>query len=547
MKRILLGVLIVACLALVAFHAQEPMLYTAENTSSIGEVDLSVAEKMDPKKAETVMPLLEEILGQGGPVVLSVKVKDWESAQKELEEYAEMTRSMDNLVLSLDLSGTDINEFREKSRENRDALETLVNGTARLDHLKQLEVTYRDSDNPSMYYSVIYEEEAIKKQLQESYKTYSGHSDDLSAIGEKYETDTAKLKDSVETYGEIVGGLDNGTSRPGIPAPGIGISLAPTEAKFGDLVRWHGTLGTRTEGTEIESYLDSRPYETTVTGAGGEYAFSYPIEKTRAGPHLVYVQSDRSASDLVPFSVLTSPSNLSLQVTAEDEVVTCTGTLTANGRGVDGARVQVIVDNAVVARPVTGKEGDYEVEVSLKAGEHRLRAEFTGEEYPLWPSSSEEIPVQTGSSPFSPRNLMTIGGGLAIGLLAGVVFLRWSRRRPDVAPDTAHRDEEISVTAEETATGEVQAPTIPQTPEEAAARLWIDLADAAGIEYDVKNPRSQTPRELVKALKYTPGAESAGAFVKLYERIRYAGDRCTWEEVEELERLLGVFRGSRVP
>ncbi|QYZ79815.1 DUF4129 domain-containing protein [Methanofollis formosanus] len=552
MKRIILGVLVLACLALIVFHAQEPMLYTAENTSSIGEVDLSVAEKMDSKKAEAVMPLLQDLLGQGGTVVLSVKVKDWESAQEELEEYAEMTRSMDNLVLSLDLSETDLDEFRKKSQENRDALTSLVNGTARLDHLKQLEITYRDSDDPSKYYSVVYEEEALREELQSSYKTYAGNSPALTTIGDHYEADTADLKQSVEDYGEIVEKETGGKAPapgPGIPPPQIGIALAPAEAVYGDVVRWHGRLGSGEVDVAVESYLDSRLFATTATGADGKYAVSCRIEKVRAGPHLVYVQAGRAVSDLVPFTVLTSPSNLSLGVTVEDEVATCTGNLTANERGVRGAGVRIIVDDAVAARPVTGENGTYEAAVPLEAGEHRIRAEFTAEGYPLDPSSSEEIRVQIGFAPFSPANLIPIAGGVVVGLLAGAVFLRWSRRQPEAAQDReiAHSQGEPIMTAEETAIRDVQIPIEPQTPAEAAFRLWNDLADAAGIEYGVKNARAHTPRELVQALKETPGAESAGAFVKIYERIRYAGGECTWDEVEELERLLGAFRGSRAP
>lgn len=544
MKRMLLGVLAVVCLALVLFHAQQPLLYAAENISSEGEVDLSVAEPMDPKKGESVMPLLQDLLGQGEDVVISVKVKDWESAQKELEEYAEMTRSMDNLVVSLDLSETDLDEFRQKSRENQDALETLVNGTERLDHLKQLEITYRDSDDPSSYYSVVYEGEALKKQLDESYTTYASGSRGLADIGERYEAETEGVDRSVETYREIVEettGFEQETDGPGGPGSQISIALDPAEAAYGEVVRWQGALTSQEEGAALETYLDSTLYASGTSRAGGEYTFSYEVGKIRAGTHLVYVSSGRLVSELVSFTVSPSPSRLSLNATAEGERAICQGRLTCGDLGVAGASIHLIADGEVVATGVTGDDGEYEIETVLAPGERLLQAEFTGEGFPLEYSSSEKVALSVSASILSYQTLMTVGGALAVGVLAGVVFLRWSRRGRREEPER-EMGYETTIPVETVITDEEEIPEAPAptTPEEAVARLWDDLARRTGT-------KTQTPRELAEALRESPAAESVRKFVRLYERVRYAGDLCTWDEVRTLEGLLKEFKDSQVP
>ncbi|MBP2144553.1 hypothetical protein J2129_000007 [Methanofollis sp. W23] len=543
MKRMLLGVLAVVCLALVLFHAQQPLLYAAENISSEGEVDLSVAEPMDPKKGEAVLPLLQDLLGQGEHVVLSVKVKDWESAQRELDEYAEMTRSMDNLVVSLDLSETDLDEFRQKSRENQGALETLVNGTERLDHLKELEITYRDSDDPSRYYSVVYEGETLKKHLDESYTTYASGSRGLAEIGERYEAETEGTKRSVETFREVVEETTGFEQGPGEPGSQISIALDPAEAAYGEVVRWHGTLTSQEAGAALKTYLDSSLYASGTTGEGGDYGFSYEVGKIRAGTHLVYVSSGRLVSDLVSFTVGPSPSRLSLQATVEGERGVCQGRLTCGDLGVAGAGVHLIADGEVVATGVTGDEGEYEIETVLAPGEHLLQAEFTGEGFPLEHSASEKVTLRVSPSLLSSQTLLTAGGALAVGVLAGAVFLRWSRRGR--RQDEEEREiilpvETVVGDDEEEEEEEIPEAPAPATPEEAAGRLWGDLARSAGT-------KAQTPRELAEALKESPAAESVRAFVRLYERVRYAGDRCTWDEVRTLEGLLKEIKDSRVP
>lgn len=542
MKRMLLGALIVVCLALILFHAQEPMLYAAENVTSTGEVDLSVAETMDPTKGEGVMPLLQDLLGQGEDVVLSVKVKDWESAQRELDEYAEMTRSMDNLVVSLDLSETDLDEFRQKSRENQGALETLVNGTERLDHLKELEITYRDSDDPSRYYSVVYEGETLKKQLEGSYTTYASGSRDLAEIGERYEAETDGAERSVDAYREVVEettGREQGGSEPGVPTSEISIALEPAEARYGEVVHWHGALTSREEGASVETYLDSRHYADGTSRAGGDYAFSYEVGKIRAGTHLVYVSSGRLVSALVSFTVSPSASALSLQATAEGERAVCGGRLTCGDLGVAGAGIRLIADGEVVATGVSGDDGTYEIESVLAPGAHRLQAEFTGEGFPLRPSSSQEVTLQVQAPLISLQGLMTAGGAIAVGVLAGLVFLRWSGRGRGGGPERKGPEEEETLQAGSTAEDK-EARAAPAGPEEAAARLWEDLARSAGT-------KGQTPRELAEALRDRPAGESVGAFVRLYEQVRYAGEGCTWDEVERLEALLREFKDFRVP
>ncbi|WP_067052377.1 DUF4129 domain-containing protein [Methanofollis ethanolicus] len=516
--QVLAALLVLACIGLLALQAGEPLLWTAKDTENPAEADLSAAEKINAKGAASLVPLMQDILGQGSTVVLSVQVKDFESAEKDLKEYAEMTHSVDNLVVNLDLTGTDIDEFRQKSRENLESLTTLVNGTERLEEIR---VEYRDEKDPGKVYSLVYEGEALKKELQGAATTYERAAAKTVAIGEKYEADTAAHEESVKTFRGIVGEETKGGIA--LPPPALGLAIEPGEARFGDLITLRGTAPA---GKTVEAFVDSR--QAGSAHSTGVYAIEHRIERGRAGPHLAYVQSGDAVSGLVEFTVLASPADLTLA--ANESMVS--GTLTAQGRGVAGARIALLIDGTEATRLTTGEGGRYEDTINLAAGRHTLQAVFSGEGFPLDPAESPEVVVERGGLPVAAAAFLILLGGI------GVVLYRRRRKEEDVTPVLAERL--VPPPPEEEEDVPVTVAGLP--PEEAAVALWQGLADAAERQYGVKNARSLTPREIAAALTETPAQEAAAAFAMLYEAIRYAGLPCGENEVAHLEALYHAVR-----
>lgn len=528
--EILVAVLVLACIGLLAVQAEDPLLWTAENLTDSGGADLSAAEKMDSTQADSVLPLMQEILGQGNTVVLSVQVKDWESAQKDLKKYSEMTRSMDNLVLKLDLTGTDIDEFQKQSKENLQSLTTLVNGSARLE---EVQIEYRDEKDPGKLYSLTYEGEALKKELQGASTSYKSASDVAVPIGKKYGADTSAQEESVESFQTIVGEetetTGSGGSGVSLPPPALTLVIEPAEARFGDLVTLRGTAPA---GETVEAFVDSRNAGSAQSRAG-DYAVGYLIDKGRAGTHLAYVRSGAAVSDLVEFTVLASPANLTL--TANESAVS--GTLTANGRGVEGAAVVLLVDGARTATLTTGEGGAYGGGVNLTEGRHTLQAVFSGDGYPLEEAESPEVVVEVGGFPAGPVAFLILLGGAG-----GCLYLRrLGKRETEVPPTLASR---LETPLPEPQEKEKKPLTIAGLlPEDAAVVLWQGLADAAERQYGVKNARARTPREIAADLAGTPAHDPAGAFAVLYEAIRYAGLPCGEEEVGRLKELYDLVAG----
>ncbi|MDK2974862.1 MAG: hypothetical protein PWP08_1233, partial [Methanofollis sp.] len=430
---------------------------------------------------------------------------------------------------------------------NEETLRTLVNGTQRFDEIKQLQIEYRDKDDPSKLYSIIYEGEALQDELAQACTTYAGQEKVMSSIARKYDQNTTAYEESVDRYQEIVGEVaevqqhEIGASAPALPPPAISIFLTPEEARYGEEIQVRGRLDTGKDGADTALYVDSRRYANTGTAGGGRYAFVYTVEKSRAGTHLVYVQSGRSVSDLAPFSVLSSPSALTLtaKANASAQTAVCTGTLTAAGRGVAGAEVTICADGNAAASTRTAENGAYETAIALEPGRHTLRAAFDAAGFPLEPSESDDAEVAITDPLGLMKAALTGLAAVAVGLIAGLIYLRRSQRPP--APKEA-----VETVAEPPPLPEPEppGPAGPLTPIEEAVLLRERLALEAGKHCGLKNPRAKTPREIAAAFEGTAAEESARAFVRLYEAVRYAGMPCGDEEVGELRRLYGAAVGA---
>ncbi|MGB3950923.1 MAG: hypothetical protein WBL17_07990, partial [Candidatus Methanoculleus thermohydrogenotrophicum] len=83
---ILVTAALVALIVLAA-HATNPVLYAAENISTAAHADPSTIERRSPGDAAAVIPLMDELLSQTGTLTFTIKVKDYESAERDLARY----------------------------------------------------------------------------------------------------------------------------------------------------------------------------------------------------------------------------------------------------------------------------------------------------------------------------------------------------------------------------------------------------------------------------------------------------------------------------
>ncbi|KUK59601.1 MAG: Uncharacterized protein XD82_1859, partial [Methanoculleus marisnigri] len=183
-SHVILAAAAVLVLLLLGAQATAPLLYTAENTATAAHADPATVQKKSPGNADALVPLMDDLLGQTGTLALTIKLKDYESAESDLARYSELSRQFDRLVVTLDVSGTDIGEFQQNNRKNQEALTTLLNDTRRFDDLKRLEIEVQGDDGQRM--AIAYEGEALRQKMREGFSAYAERETATTRIAEHY-------------------------------------------------------------------------------------------------------------------------------------------------------------------------------------------------------------------------------------------------------------------------------------------------------------------------------------------------------------------------
>ncbi len=512
-SHVILAAAAVLVLVLLGAEAASPVLYTAANTSTAAHADPATIQKRSPGNAAGLVPMMDELLGETGTLALTIKLRDYESAERDLVRYSELSRRFDRLVVTLDVSGTDIGEFQQNNRQNRESLTTLLNDTRRFEDLKRLEIEVQDGEQRM---AIAYEGEALRQKMREGFATYAERETATTRIADRYDLNTTPYRESVEHFAEVADAADDWRERTGgsaVKSP-LGIAVTPAGGRYGDTLLIAGRYAGGTPGNPIEVYVDSRNAATAALGDDGTYACPYRIGRILPGSHLAYATAGAVYSEVATFEVLPDNTTITLALAEVNATaVACTGNLTAEGRPVTGAPILIRVDDGTLAAAETDQEGAYITEIILTPGEHTLRAEFHGAGYPLNASESEAATVQIQGEGLSPLPFIA---ALAAAAATGL-YLR--RRRPEESPPAA---------AEPPAEPEVaRAPSGVETgdlpPREAATVLFRVLRARLGL------PGTKTPRDCARL------APAHAGFFERYERIRYAGETPTEEELRAME------------
>ncbi len=506
----------VLVLLLLGVEAASPILYTAANTSTAAHADPATVQKRSPGNAGALVPLMDELLGETGTLALTIKLKDYESAERDLARYSELSRQFDRLVVTLDVSGTDIGEFQQNNRKNQEALATLLNDTRRFEDLKRLEIEVQGDEGQRM--AIAYEGEALRQKMREGFASYADREAATTRIAERYEVNATPYRESVEDFAEVADAADGwrkssgGSSAPKSP---LGIAVTPAEGRYGDALLISGRYTGGTPGTPIEIYVDSRSTATVALDESGTYGYLYRVGRTPAGPHLAYAVAGAVYSEVATFEVLAGDTMITLAAAEVNATaVGCTGNLTtAEGRPVAGAPVLLRVDDGTLVAAQTDGNGTYRTEIVLPAGEHTIRAEFHAAGYPLNASESPEATVAVRGEGLSVLPFVA-----AMAAAAGTGwYLR--RRRPEAIQPAA-----------EAPAPEPEAPAAPPrisivglSLREAATVLFRALRARLGL------PDTRTPRDCARI------APRHAGFFERYEKIRYAGDVPTDEEILRME------------
>jgi len=565
--RILLVVFSVAFLLLIGQYVSDPVLYTLkQDATSPFHQNPDILKQISREQSATMLPLMNDVLDATGTLTLNIKLRDFELAERDLETYREQMRSMDNLVINLDMSESELEEFRKNNQKNLQSMQSLLNDTKRFDELQKLEIRYRDENRPDLLYSITYEGEALKSKIAENYRSYSSREDAIVNQSRTFDLNTTRYEESVQVFDEIVKEIEQeqetrhrevtATHRPQVQ---LSIAVQPDHGVYRDRLQISGTLsGGNVSAQPVTIVLDSRNLTTVKIDELGRYAHTLTIGQIHTGNHLVYAIAGITYSEVRTFTVAPLETNLTLQVleTEAHGEMLIRGSLHAiseTGIPVSGAPVQVMADGKRIATVTTNATGSYNRTLTLAEGTYRIKAVFDTDTFPLNASESELHVIEI-REPFAPPYLIYALFLMLASVGAGW-YLRGRRRipepesqkdvpKPPAVEDTAaalpgSSAEPLTATAEISMTDRFRQLFAAGNLNEAAHLLYLTMVDRIAVRFGIELPPSMTPREIGAACRERPAAEALGNFIALYERIRYGGRQASSDEGD---RLLEWFR-----
>lgn len=565
--------LIIICLVLIVMQSGSPLLYSPRSDAFADDhVNTAALPRVTGDRASQVLPLIADLLNSPGSLVLTIKANDYESVVRELEEYRQVSRNLDRLVINLDMTESELAEFRKANQENLQILTELSNGTQRWEELKTLEIRYRESGDTQMLTSITYEGESLQRKIQDLYRDYLDQEEVMIRTGEKFNADTSAYLQSERDFRDIVSQVETGQEER-VGAVGTGattdgmesrltIRIIDREVSYSEFLQVQGEILTprevRSEGVDL--FIDSQRAGTLEAGNNGTLSYEHMVEHERAGTHTVFsVYSGSLFSEIMTFVVKTDPTMLVLESPVpEGGQAVFKGTLRTDKSPVKNAPVMILSDGKIVSTVSTNQEGAFHVAAKIPPGDHTVKALFEADSYPLYPSESEEFAISipqpsrvAGGDPgilANPVHIGILAASICASCIAAFFYLR-HRRPGSISPAPVFHLPDSKPSAEgdreETppASPPIEEPDrIPSTTirpgsyesERDLTCLFSSLKMAASRKMAFLHPRSLTPRELCEKCRDLAIGTAVCRFTKGYEHTVYGGCGVTEDNRELL-------------
>lgn len=555
-----LALLALCAAGALAVSSSEPLLYSLQKDvfPSIFHANTDVYKEQEINSTTDVLPLMQDLLDYTGPVVLNVRLRDVDQARHDLELFAKQRKSFSNLVLKLDMNESELDTFSKSSANQEKILQDLINSSAALDQLTDLEIQYRDKDNPTMLTSIRLQGETLRKKIRSLSENYRQESTKKTVISKKIGLDPSAEDKSVADFDEYVNEIDRRTQQVEIPIRRTGqlsLLISPDAGVYGDTIHYFGYFfslyGYRVSsvpGKNVTLFIDNRSAGTMTTDDTGAYSFLLPVDRITAGTHLVHAGSGTTLSEdrLLTIDPVNSTTTLTLSASRKAGEILCTGTVMAN-IPVRNATVDIVWDGTHVTQAHTDARGMYTLPLGLRNGKHTLQARFTGDGYPLLPSEStgQSIVVGVPLLSFIDFSLLVDAAGLGLFALFAGGAVYYLRRReqpvvypPPAAPVSGEPPRPTPLQGEESRDGE--QPAAAPAPggslferytallrsaglSEASRAAYADIAARMARDLAIPRHRALTPRELSRHCRGRPYCGPFHSLVAAYERIRYGG------------------------
>jgi hypothetical protein len=582
----------------IGFNFSSPELYApANHSSSPYHLNPRYSEVTSWQSSQDIMDIMSSLMDDTGAVVVKIREKDFETAEGEYRRLVGQGHNFENIVVDLELSETEMGEFSRYNQRNQELIRRLLDDSKRFEQLKTLEIRYRDEKNPSALYSVTYEGEGLKTQIQEVTRQYDQQAPAFTMLGKQFSLNTTGYLQSVsevESLAQEAGAtqetrkaeadtLKRTSPVAAMPASvdSVSLEVQPDSATFGDTLYLTAQLNGRFPGDQtVDVYLDSTRWASGRSDAAGRFLYDLRVERVRAERHVIYAAHEGVYSPVVNVTIVPTDAALTLSVRQEVERnVSVSGTLTAAGLPVAGAEVDILLDNIRVMNTLTGGDGVYRAYLPLQAGTYTFQTAAADSTFPLQAAESPPVTMTVAGRVGAQSVITTImiyatflilfsmgavvyyqhgrGGEAPYRFKNPFAFLKLPRRKDtpagtppepvSAAPPPPEKASPAPAVEEKEAGGEPDRSRdwvlaqyrqlmIGGDFQNAVQGLYLFLRDQLARKYRIRDHRSFTPRELWRLTNNKPCFGDFTKFIHLYETIRYGGVVPSTEETESLVR-----------
>jgi len=597
MKFMWILVLVLVCIALgglAAFDA-DPLLYTVEKDQvlSVFHKNPEVLMQMATNSTTDMVPLMQAVIDDQEPIVVDVQLSDLDAAQRDLATYALRYTSLHTMVVKFDMNNGEIRSFMTSTQDQADILADLLTQATVSETLKTIGERRENKNDRDVQVSVASLSAAHRNTVRTLYNRYLNDHEIVMKASTSLNLDTRQYQETLEEVQKLVEMMEAAELPGDYPASlqesRITLLLEPEQAMYRDTVQILGVT-TPEEGKGAVSLLvDGSPMMTISPDQKGNYFTNYTVERIRAGEHTFSAGTGDlpRAERILRITNVGSVTTLTAVpgfVHASGTGANIKGTVMAN-HPVRNAPVKILFDGQGSIDTITGEDGTYQAFVPFSPGNHRVQAQFSSEEYPLYPSESDEVTINVPPPPLlslpdtSSWNQFIAYGAIILVLLgAGSAAFWYVRRgrRADPAGSGSQKEPAEMVRIQEDPEmiikkAEAEFPpagslrdaslyhainTLPERYEaylrehvlpEAARQVYLTLAGRIASRLHLPAYRSLTPREMSKTCTTENYAGIFDRFVGIYEKIRYAGSNSENDRngfKEELQKADTEIRGD---
>ncbi len=531
------------------------LLYSAEgNTNTSDHADPSTIAVMTTEEAETILPLMGDIISLSYDAVYQLYLSDPEYAARYLAAYENSVSRLGTNLGKIKLTQTEINQYRKESSSLGTSIQIVQMDMLRLDEINALKQQYIIEGNTAGLYQLAAETTLINNELALTAQNYAGSAEIMMQIAAAYGLDPTQLQASIPMLNQVITAATSGkitvttdsqgnivitdTSGTTTDTSGsITISVDPVIASYGDKLTVSGIA--RNTRSTLDIYWDTTLWGSASVDTAGGYAKKLSVGQISEGIHAVTVQSEGITSKPVYITILSKPSVVTILKDEQENgelhrKLTLYGTLmTEDDTPVVGAPVTVYSeDHITIGTGITNAKGIWNVSAELIDGGYAFYAVFDDTSFPLDESMSDLYPVMI-MDPTIYYILLIVAGGVLLVLVIRFVRKRKPKAAPGEAPPMILTDKPKTPGPVEKIRNLVfkKEDDDPDHLRRIYKKTAVVLAAKAGVE----NVWVLTPRELLAALS-SPKTEIQ-EFISTYEYLHYANVSASSDQIKQLERL----------